>query len=185
MENKSTTSFDKVHAIEMRGKGRIWATFGIGNGVYTAYTYQIFPRHIQRLAVTCRQSWLICDIAANNAESNTYTATAAHHPRHDADTDAAATTAAATTRAPRQSMAGGNAHMALLPLGNAHLLYGVQHVLVRHINLFAVVRGKALQIAAFTLLQSETHKKQSKSNENVQKSLPKACSCTSAVWEQQ
>lgn len=43
--------------------------------------------------------------------------------------------------------------MTFLPLGQTHLLDGVQHILIRHVDLFAVVRREALQVAALTLLQ--------------------------------
>jgi len=49
----------------------------------------------------------------------------------------------------------GDAHVALLPLGQAHLLDGVQHVVVGHVDLLAVVGGQALQVAPFALLQGE------------------------------
>lgn len=43
--------------------------------------------------------------------------------------------------------------MSFLPLGQTHLLDGVQHILIRHVDLFAVVRRETLQVAALTLLQ--------------------------------
>lgn len=57
-----------------------------------------------------------------------------------------------------ERVAGGDAHVALLPLGQAHLLDGVQHVLVGHVDLLAVVGGQALQIAPLALLQGRRGK---------------------------
>lgn len=98
--------------------------------------YQILSRHIKRLAVAGGQ----------------------HRGAHQSARGAAAATAAAAgaSAAPRQRVSRRDAHMSLLPLGQAHLLDGIQHILVGHVNLFAIMCSEALQVAAFTLLWEKT-----------------------------